>query len=220
MKRFLMLTTFLVVAVVFCISAKGDRIKGNGTVTTAVREFPTVRGIRLEGSTQVVITKGAVQQVGVKGYTNILPYMETHMEGPILVIGTSKDAHIQNDNTVVYLELADLEFIKVQGSGNVTVNGAFETQNLVVSVLGSANVKLQKGAADNLGIEVSGSGNVEAYNFKTRKATVNVSGSGNVQLNASESLKAVISGSGNVYYKGAPPEVKPYVSGSGQVTAQ
>ena len=220
MKRLLFLTAFLVVAVTLYTSANWDRVKGRGAVTTETRTLPPITGIRLEGSTQVRITNSSTQEVTVEGYNNLLPLLETRVEGETLVISYKKGTNVTNDNSVVYLKIPSVKKISVSGSGNLEMAGAFNEAKLEIAISGSSNILLEDGTANNFNVQISGSGNVNAYTFKTQKAKVNIFGSGNVKVSATQSLDAAISGSGNVYYKGAPPAVKSSLAGSGRVIPQ
>ncbi len=218
--RPLLLTAILVISTTLSACARGNRIKGSGPVETQTRSLSGITAIELRNSTRVHIVQGNSQEVAVKAYANLLPYLETRVEGKTLIITYKDHTNVWNDNSEVFLALPALESISVSGSGNMDVSGAFESRNFSVDVSGSSTIKLQSGSADNYAVEISGSGSVNGYGFKTKNAKVDISGSGNVQLYASESLKANISGSGNVRYGGAPSKVKSSVSGSGNVTAQ
>ncbi len=218
--RPLLLTAILIVSTTLSACARGNRIKGSGSVETETRSLSGITAIELRNSTRVHIVQGNSQEVAVKAYGNLLPYLETRVEGQTLIITYKDHTNVWNDNSEVFLTLPALESISVSGSGNMDVSGAFESPGFKVTVSGSSNIKMQGGSADNYTVEISGSGNINGYGFKTRNANVNISGSGNVQVYASESLKANVSGSGNVRYQGAPPSIKSVVTGSGNVVAK
>lgn len=208
----------LVVIVLLTASAcNGDRISGNGIITTEERSVNNFTGVMVEGSTDVTVTKGANFKVQVTGYSNLMPYFETKVVNGNLVLGFKEHVNVRHDNTEVTVTLPVLNNLSTYGSGNITSTGAFTaTDDFQTSVSGSGNIKIEQGSAKNMSATISGSGNISAFGFSTEKAKVNVAGSGNASVTATDNLTVKIAGSGNVYYKGSP-SISVNISGSGAV---
>ena len=88
----------------------------------------------------------------------------------------------------------------------------------VINVLssGSGDIELA-GNTKTFVCEIRGSGDVHCENLKSENANINVKGSADVNVFASVSLKARVSGSGDIYYRGNPPNPDITVLGSGVV---
>lgn len=121
-----------------------------------------------------------------------------------------------------YLEVTDPitpanMVLQVNGSGNLRVNNV-NTSEVNAGVDGSGQITVSGNAnTNNLGI--SGSGLISALDLQVKDARANIRGSGNIQLFATQTLDATISGSGDVLYKGSPA-VTTHISGSGTVRHQ
>lgn len=208
----------LVLAVLLTASAcNGDRISGNGIITSEERSINNFTGVTVEGSTDVTVVKGANFKVKVIGYSNLIPYFETKVVNGNLVLGFKDHVNIRHDNTEVTVTMPTLNSLTTYGSGNITSTGAFTgNDDFEASISGSGNIKIEQGSAKNFFTSISGSGDVNAFGFSSEKAKVNIAGSGNANVSASDNLTVKIAGSGNVYYKGTP-SVTANISGSGAV---
>lgn len=191
-----------------------DRITGSGSNQTEIRTVSPFTKVETNGSIPVYITQGSSFEVKVTAYANLIPYLKTNVSDGTLKIGYDKN--IRNDNAVAYITMPQLKGLRSNGSGNMSVTGPFMTDELVVSISGSAEINIDTATVEDYDVEISGSGKVKGYGVGSRNADVHISGSGEVWLTASETLEADISGSGVVYYKG-DPTVDTRISGSGKV---
>lgn len=204
------------VGLFFLAACSKDKISGSGQVSTESRNAANFTKVITNGSTEVHVAQGANFSVQVKGYSNLLPYMETKVSGNALNIGYRHGVNIKNDNAEVYITLPALESVVTNGSGNVDVKGTFNGTTLQAGISGSANISIEAGSVSLFKINSSGSGNVRALGLTAQNADVSISGSGTAEVWAVASLKATISGSGVVYYKGQPV-IETSISGSGKV---
>lgn len=214
MKRFLILFLISAGALTAC---KKDRVKGEGAIITEERNVANFYNVESSGSTDVFITQGANFQVTVKGYENIVPYLETKVSNGTLLIGFKPNSNISNDNTEVYITMPALNSITTSGSGNTSAKGNFiNADYFSVNLRGSGVVAVESLKAMNYKITIAGSGDVKSFGVDTQQAIVDISGSGDAELTVSKKLTATIKGSGNVYYKGGAT-VDAKISGSGEV---
>ncbi|NOT90151.1 head GIN domain-containing protein [Ferruginibacter sp.] len=199
------------------MSCSKQRISGNGTTITEIRNVNNFTAITASGNTSIYINQGAIFKVTVKGYGNLLPYYETKLVNTTLQLGYQQNVNIKNDNTEVFVTLPVLNGLGLYGSGNITTTGAFDGNtdfNVVVS--GSGNIYFSSGTAQNFYSKVDGSGNIYMLNMVTNKAAANITGSGNTEITAINQLKVKINGSGKVYYRGSPVIISS-ITGSGTV---
>ena len=210
-------------------------VRGSGTSASETRTVAEFQAIGLSGSMDLVVRQGAAQSVQVQADDNLLPLLETVVEGNGLQVrwkkGTSLETRAKVLVTVVVPKLTGLA---VAGSGDVHMQ-TFSTPTLALSMSGAGNARLDALTTDDLGIRISGSGDVTAKGTAA-KVKVSIAGSGNVRLNelraddvtvaiagsgdaavnAQKTLNVSIAGSGDVTYTGNA-QVKSSVAGSGKV---
>lgn len=202
------------------VACQKDRITGGGPTSTEDRAINNFTAISTSGSTDITVLKGTTFNVSVKGYTNLLPYLETVVINNTLQVRFKNHTVVRNDNTEVTVTMPVLNGLSISGSANIVSTGDFSSNNdFNTKISGSGNITLEKGSSKNLASEIAGSGDVHAFGFQVENAKVHISGSGNTHVTASSNLNVEISGSGNVYYKGSP-SVSASVSGSGKVQKQ
>jgi hypothetical protein len=212
--RKLLLISSLTVLVFGCSK---DKITGSGNVVSQERNVTGFTGVVVNGSTKAFIEMDTAFSVSVKGYENLLPYLETKLVNGALQVGFTDDVNISNDNTEVHIHLPALDHIETNGSGDMAVTGDVTgSDHLTAIINGSANITVEKGNADEFEGEINGDGDILALGFQSKQATIHISGSGNTEISVSDKLNVTISGSGNVYYHGTPV-ITTSITGSGQV---
>lgn len=215
------LVAFLLPTVLLAIvSCSRDRVTGSGSITTETRTVSDFTGVATQGSTDVTVLKGNTFRVEVKGYNNLLPYLETVVINNVLTVRYKNNTNVRNDNTEMTVTMPNLNSLSISGSANVLSTGNFITVGeLSTRISGSGDITLERGTAKDFRAEISGSGSIQAFGVDVESAHVKISGSGNTRVSASSNLNVEIAGSGNVYYKGSPSVVAS-VSGSGKVLKQ
>lgn len=199
-----------------------DRVTGAGSSITETRNTATFNAVSILGSNNVYITKGNTLSVQVTGYANLMPYFETNVVNKELRLGYRSGTNVRNDNLKVYITMPDgIDFLNVQGSGNLRVTGNFiNSSSIDLLVTGSGNIDFDQGTAPKGHLVVAGSGNINAYGLQIKDNNISLNGSGNIQTTATEKLDVTIAGSGNVYYKGTPTSVNTIIAGSGRLIRQ
>jgi hypothetical protein len=218
-KRLLFISVVLMLSILACSfgSIIPARVIGSGNVISETRSVSGFSSINLQGSAAVNVTFGPTESVVVKADDNILPLIETTVQGDKLVIATKSNANITNAGLVlVSITMKSIQDLTLSGSGNIVVTG-LAGKNLAVSLPGSGNITVN-GSADSVNIKLPGSGNIFCNGLKAHAVTVSLSGSGNIDVYASESLDANILGSGAIHYDGNPARVTKSVTGSGSIT--
>lgn len=221
-----------------CNAQKYGRIKGNGNVVTKTRNVGNFDKIGVSGSFDVTLIKGNEGEIKIKIEDNLLPYLETIVEGGKLKLKWKKGTNISTTKGVyltVYFkdinavslsgsgEIISKDMIKsdnfdlaVAGSGDIDLN--VDTKNLIAAISGSGDIEVN-GSADKFTASISGSGDIESFGLNSKKANIKISGSGDMEINVSEELFARVSGSGDIKYKGNPRKEDIKVSGSGEISS-
>lgn len=181
----------------------------------------------------LVLKQGAAAPVMLEADDNLMPEIETVVEGGTLKIRFRRGVDVRGKARIQVLVTAPaLESLAVAGSGDAISEslkaGAFkvalsgsggvriarlEAESLAASVAGSGSLKVA-GRAGEVTAKVAGSGDVDAGRLEAARVRVSIAGSGNATFWAREALDAAIAGSGDVRYHGDPAVTKK-VAGSG-----
>lgn len=179
------------------------RITGKGAMEKQDRDAKDFKGIDLMASADVIIKQGATYKVIVEGQQNILDILETVVDNGILSVKFKDGSwNLNFDKLNVYIETPSVSSIEISGSGNLTLESAFN--------------------ADDLDIKLSGSGNIKtADGLIAKKINVEISGSGDIKMGSTTAteLKAAILGSGNFDVKGTAEKATLTITGSGDIDA-
>ncbi len=208
--------------------------KGEGDIISASFEFDNFSGIELDIAADVVLSQGDNFEVIAEGQENIIDLLEFDIRNNNLRIDFENCARDYNPLTF-FITMPDLEYVSIDGSGEVRGETFFVVNDLELDISGSGDIDLGienaddvdakisgsgklflEGDADKLDFRVSGSGDLCAFKLEARKADINISGSGNVEVFATNDLDIRISGSGDVFYIGNP-SISVDISGSGEV---
>lgn len=225
--------------ITFSSYSQWQTITGNGNVKKETREVSGFTGVSLSGNMNVQLAYGTSNNITVEGDENLLPYIETKVEGCKLVVKSKDKVGLKSRNKLmVYVSLTKLTELRVSGSGNISGTGDFTNDgktNISVSgsgninvgmnsfnetkiaVSGSGNVTLKGKSTNNIDATISGSGNIDCSNVVCNDVFAHVSGSGNIRVFANKSIDARVSGSGNIYYKGSASNINLKSSGSGKI---
>ena len=210
--------SFIVLTAILAFSScTRERIRGQGSVISEIRNISGFTEISTEGSTNIHIMQGSSFKVELRGYSNLLPYYDTKLVNNTLQLGYRKDVNVKNDNTELYITMPAITGLSLAGSGNISTSGVFAgVPDFHARVTGSGNIEFSSGTATNFYSTIDGSGNIRALNLQADKAETNTTGSGDTEITANTQLKVRISGSGNVYYRGSPV-ISTNITGSGTV---
>jgi hypothetical protein len=211
-------------------------VVASGKVASESRPAPAFTGIDLSLPGKVEVTQGSPASVTVDADDNLLPEIETAVEGGKLKIRFRRPVNVAGKATLrVKVTAPRIDSLAVAGSGDIvagtltgpalslSVGGSgdvsvadVQVEALRVAIAGSGDVKAA-GRATELAAKIAGSGDLEAARLDCRRATVSLAGSGDATVWASESLEVSIAGSGDVRYHG-DPKVRKSIAGSGSVT--
>ncbi|MBL7682659.1 MAG: DUF2807 domain-containing protein [Flavipsychrobacter sp.] len=202
-------------------SCSKHRIKGEGSIVSETRSLPAVTTVNLNGSEDLEVIPSKENKIVVSGYQNLVPVFKTNTSGNTLNLEfQDKYFNIRNNNIKLTLYTTDVNNIKLNGSGNITIKDSLKTNSLDVNINGSGNVYMYNNYIENLALRINGSGNINARQATGKYVYAKISGSGDMEITVQEKLDAHISGSGTIKYWGSPSSVNTDISGSGKVRKQ
>jgi hypothetical protein len=232
------LFVFLAVTFAFfssCRFVTGQRIRGNGNVRTETRSPGNFKSVSSHGSFDVFVSSGE-QAVKIEAEENLLPYIETYVEGYTLHVGTKDNYWLRPGRKVkIFVSSPDYESIRSYGSGDIIGESKItNSSKLELGVNGSANIKMDidapeintetngsgdiflKGETKSFEGEIHGSGNIKALDLRSSDATIKIYGSGDADVFVDGKLDVHVAGSGDVNYKGNA-QISSSIAGSGRV---
>jgi len=210
MRRFLV----LVVTIIAISACSKDNYTGSGNTISEFRDVNAFTKINSSGTFIVNITQGSTQSLEIIADDNIISKVNTRVSADQLRIYL-EDGNYKNTYLEANITVPDLNGIKNEGTGDITVFDLQRGGTMGIENVGSGNISIA-GYTDNLNIENEGSGTINCAEFMTEITEVRIEGSGDCEVYCTESLNVNIEGSGNVYYKGSPT-LNINISGSGQV---
>ncbi|MFY9233404.1 MAG: head GIN domain-containing protein [Fimbriimonadaceae bacterium] len=211
MRKLNLLLPFAAIAIPGCGIIGG--VQGSGVAKSETRNVPSFSQVELRGASDVEVRPGKSISVKVTADDNLIPLIETRVEGGTLIIDTKQNVSTKIGIQVA-IEVPSLTGVALQGSGDIRANGV-EARDFAASISGSGNIEVSgKGSA--VRASVAGSGDIDLSNLSCSEADASISGSGNISLGVISALRASIGGSGDISYSG-DPKVEKSVSGSGEV---
>ncbi|WP_205513687.1 head GIN domain-containing protein [Longitalea arenae] len=226
----------------FCIAAfqscmwDGDRIEGNGNITTVNKSLGDFTGVELHGNYDVYLTEGSPAAVKIEADENLQQHIQLRVVNGTLKLETTDDVRLKSEKGIkIYITSPQYNKIEVSSAGAVTsqskisadgpmriaCSGAgalkldVDAPEITTSISGAGNIDLS-GETKKFNGDVSGLGNISALNLLTEEADLTISGTGSIEIYASVKLTANISGAGNVKYKG-DAQVSRNVTGAGNI---
>lgn len=171
-------------------------------MASEMREVPAgIKAIDLDGPIDLRLRYGSAPSLEVRGEARLLDNIDVSPDGEVLHIGIRGMVLNHRRPLEVELVLPQLESVKVDGSGESTVNGF---------------------SGERIDVRMEGSGSLR-FNGRFRQVDAALSGSGELDLNggsAIERVDAVLTGSGHMTVVGGTRELHANASGSGALDAR
>lgn len=141
--------------------------------------------IKLLGSANISYHQDTRSHVEIHGSDNIIPLVETYVDGNTLMIKFKKNVSIWKGKLEIKVFAPELNKLSINGSGNIKLINGIQTSK-------------------DIEFHINGSGNIQGEGLNCRRMAVSINGSGDVRLQQIESqeCQAGISGSGNINLKG------------------
>ena len=193
----------------------GPSVNGSGHVVSETRNVSDFTNVSLEGAGHVLLQQGGAESVTVTGDDNLLPDLETVVQGGTLVLREKNGVRLNPSKDIVFkVTVGKLDGLSLSGSGDVEAKG-IQSGKMKIDLSGSGEVSAE-GSADDLDLTISGSGQYHGDKLKSKRTRVEISGSGGAMVASSDTLDATINGSGSVEYAGMP-QVHQSINGSGSI---
>ncbi len=216
----------------------GEKVVGNGNVTTRTVNTDNYDAIKGIGSMDVHLQKGSEGTITVKTDENLQEYVIVEVENGALKIRTKKNTYLKTKKGIhVYVPFDDISEVSLTGSGDIDTEDTINSDELEINITGSGDVNLAvaansveatvtgsgdievTGNTTDLKVRVTGSGDFDGDGLRSENTNATVSGSGDASVYASKYLKARVSGSGDIEYDGNPEKRDTKVSGSGSISS-
>ena len=204
-----------------CTFTIGDKIKGNGDITTEQRAVASFNRIDVSGVFTVYLSQGDVESVEVEIDSNLQQYVIVKNKGDKLVVDIKHGINFhKTTKNNVYITLKDINQIDIEGVCTVKTRTALKFDQLKVDASGVSNSTLElycnrievvfsgvgnielSGKAIDFVIRKSGVGSVKATNLNAENVSIKNSGVGSAEIYASKELTIVNSGVGSITYSG------------------
>ena len=229
------LFSFAMLLLVFTACRNFRQLQGSGNIISENRQTGNFKAISVGGSFEVELKNGPVTEVRVEADDNIIKYVDIHVSGNTLKIGTKGINNLNQVHLKVYIISPEISQIKSSGaatvnimgilknedkidldaSGAANINGIVDAPEISTEASGAANIDIT-GRTKNFKATASGSGTVKSSELMSETTKAHASGAGTVHVYSSVSLDASASGAGTIHYKGGG-SIAQKVSGAGSV---
>jgi hypothetical protein len=231
------LLIFMVFALTACRFGPFHVVNGNGDVVSQDRQVGKFKSVDARGFMNVYLSQGDEIKVRLEGESNILPYIDTRVEGDRLIVGTLHEVSLNSTHDLnVYITAPELDKISLGGSGSIIGKTTLTSENAMTFDLGgSGDVRVDvnapqvhtsmagsgkltiSGQTKELKVDMAGSCAFSGDSLKSEEAKITIMGSGDANVFASVKLDVTVAGSGDVNYWGNPT-VTSHMAGSGTLT--
>ena len=190
--------SFLILGVIALALSACTYTTGDGPVVEKGFAKDPFQGVSLDGSFDVNIKQGAVQNVVISGNENIIDKLRMDVMDGVLYISLEPGNYFNYD-LMVNLTMTTLESVALDGSGDIVIGTFVGLDNLEVRLDGSGDINsdgvLEASIAD---INLDGSGDID-LKLKAKEVTVLLQGSGDIDLAGTTSkLSVELEGSGDI----------------------
>lgn len=232
------LVTGMFITLTASICTKGKHVVGSQNYISKEVKADHFSEIKLFGGGNINYRQDSRSHIELYGSDNILPLIETYVEGNTLIIKPKKGVNIWKGKLDINISAPEVNKLSVNGSGNVKfTNGIKTSKNVELQINGSGDIEGEGFHCNKMGVSINGSGNVRLQKIESRECQASISGSGDIKLNGntlqaqysiagsgsiqaadvqSENTKASIAGSGNISCY-ASQKLVAHVAGSGDI---
>jgi hypothetical protein len=218
-----------------------DCMKSTGSISIEERNLSPINSINVKNNVDVKFHYSNDYKLTVRGGSNLLEKIETRIEnGTLYIRNKNKCNWVRNFNpelevnvwlpelSLIYVEdaSADIVFEDTIPIKNFRLDSFSSIGNYKLKLKGEiATLAIHNGAADldalgsvgTLYLYGVGYGKLNCEQLKTLNTYTDNQGTNDFYVNALNTLEVKISGSGNIYYKGNPPNIVKREYGSGKL---
>ena len=188
----------------------------------------------------LVLTQDTSESIKIVAAKNIEPNISVQNKNGVLTIRnntTCKWLRSANEKTTVYLGIKTLDHLEYSGSGNVSSTNTINADKITFySATGAGNIDVSlnakqvtasveyesadfifHGRADVCYGYAGSRGTLDLKDLEVKYLALGYAGVRDVTVNATEVLEATIYHTGNVFYKGNPPNITTTFYSSGRL---
>ena len=213
----------------------GEQVQGSGRIVKQVRQVGNFNGLSLGLPGHLELRIGNSEGITIEADDNLLPLVETVVEGGTLKIRpTKRNLNLRSESIRVVVQARSIELLALGGAGSIDADPlrgrkldvdlggsgtirlkGVESDTMAVSLGGSGDLQAARGTVGKLTVSIGGSGDVDLGKVQTNSASVTIAGSGEATVWPRNELSATIAGSGDVNYYGDPKVSKSTVGSGG-----
>jgi len=160
------------------IKFTGDRIKGSGNVIEETRDVQDFTKIEVQGGLAVDVKCGEETKIKVEADDNVLPYIETNVDGNKLTIKYSRSVSLTKD-IKIEVSAKNIDELTAGGASKINMQG-FKNESLKADANGASKMKLQ-GETGDLSIKATGASNIVLEDIKAEKIDVELTGASDLK---------------------------------------
>lgn len=210
---------FLILTANSCL--QGKHVTGSKNYLTKKVEIGHFNEIKLLGSANVTYHQGSQNYIEIYGSDNIIPLLETYVDGNALIVKYKKNVTIWKGKLEVKVFSPDLNKLTINGSGDIRFTNGIQTkEDISLSINGSGDIKGEKFKCRRMAVSISGSGDVKLQQIESEECTASIAGSGDIDLSGKTfNAEYKIAGSGNIGAGNLKSEnVSASTAGSGSIS--
>lgn len=230
---------YFLLAIVLASSCNiiGNKIKGNGNITTKTYDLKDFKSIDAGGAMNVILKQDSLFIVKVETDENLMKYLDIEVSEGVLHIETKNGSWPDpSDGRIkIFISMPSVKSIEISGASLISTENKFTQEEKIFIDLNGASeatmdvrapvLSLDASGASTMNItgetrdvtsDASGASTINAFDLKSENSNVEASGASSINLFASISLKANASGASHINYRGNPT-VKQDASGASSV---
>ena len=172
---------FLVLTAGSCL--QGKHIVGSKNYISKEVKADHFNEIKLVGSANISYWQDTCSHVEIHGSDNIIPLIETYVEGSTFIIKFKKNVTIWKGKLEIKVFAPELNKLSVNGSGNIRlINGIQTSKDIEFHINGSGNIQGEGFNCQKMAVSINGSGDVRLQQIESQECQASISGSGNICL--------------------------------------
>lgn len=214
------ITAFMTFLFLSGLNNVNAQFRGNGEISTEIRELPVFDAITFGNAFNVYYTQGSPQKVKIEAGENLLKKIKTNVIEEILSIELKGIKNLGELN--IYITTSQLNCVEISGAGKFESNELIKSDNFEIEASGASGFKAElevedlytnasgasevtlKGFARNHELDLSGAAKVKAQKLKTNNTEVNASGASHALVDAKNTMVISTSGAAKVAYLEEP----------------
>ena len=232
-----LLVSFTAIAQTHC----GSVIQPQSQNATSATYLPgAFKQIAIEGTSDVQLSQGSIDQVIVEGDQNARNQIEVTVADGKLSVRNLKNWKFWNASKLkLRITVRELNEASLLGAGDLRVIGPLKSDKLHLRITGAGDVMIDELVAEELRVSIAGAGDVKVAGvtrslwvsiagsgdfmgekLRAIQAKLSIAGAGDIRAWVSEDLSASIAGAGSIEFWGNTAKVNQSVSGVGSVTSR